>query len=214
MKTYNEKQIHIMQAAVNLFAEQGFTKTSVRQIAEAADVNLAMISYYFGSKQELLEAIFEYNLSQKQLAVDAIMTSITLDLFQKMDGLVDYFIDSVYEKRKFNGIVIRQTAIDVDTNSPIFKKIVESRTVNRKLTESIIKKGQTAGIFRKHIDIVMLSCIIVGAVNHVVANTPYYREVYHIEDGDDKIYKQKVVNKLGKELKTILKTYLRNDKED
>ena len=41
---YNEKQIQIMEAAEELFAEQGFAGTSVRDIAEKAGVNLAMIS--------------------------------------------------------------------------------------------------------------------------------------------------------------------------
>ena len=57
---YSEKQVQIMEAAEKLFAEKGFNGTSVRDIAETADVNLAMISYYFGSKDKLLEAMFTY----------------------------------------------------------------------------------------------------------------------------------------------------------
>ena len=44
-----------MEAAEELFAEKGFSGTSVRDIADAADVNVAMISYYFGSKEKMLE---------------------------------------------------------------------------------------------------------------------------------------------------------------
>ena len=42
---YSEKQWQIMESAEQLFAEQGFNGTSVRDIAEKANVNLAMISY-------------------------------------------------------------------------------------------------------------------------------------------------------------------------
>ena len=57
---YNDKQVQIMEIAEILFAEKGFNGTSVRDIAEKANVNLAMISYYFGSKDKLLEALFGY----------------------------------------------------------------------------------------------------------------------------------------------------------
>ncbi len=45
----------ILNAARDLFAEQGFNGTSTRAIAEASQVNLAMIHYYFGSKEQLYE---------------------------------------------------------------------------------------------------------------------------------------------------------------
>ncbi len=42
---FNDKQIKIMGTAEELFAEKGFSGTSVRDIAEAADVNVAIIAY-------------------------------------------------------------------------------------------------------------------------------------------------------------------------
>ena len=48
----------IFLAAERLFAERGFDGVSVRDIVQAADVNLAAVSYYFGSKSELLLAVF------------------------------------------------------------------------------------------------------------------------------------------------------------
>ncbi|WCN37036.1 forespore capture DNA-binding protein RefZ [Aneurinibacillus uraniidurans] len=47
----------IVDAAAALFDSQGFDRTTVRQIACAADVNVALISYYFKHKQGLLEVI-------------------------------------------------------------------------------------------------------------------------------------------------------------
>ncbi|GEL07330.1 forespore capture DNA-binding protein RefZ [Salisediminibacterium halotolerans] len=50
-------QQRILDAAVARFNVQGFHGTSVRDIAEHADVNQALISYYFGSKHKLMERI-------------------------------------------------------------------------------------------------------------------------------------------------------------
>jgi AcrR family transcriptional regulator len=46
----------ILESAVTLFAERGLGSTSVRDVAGAAAVSLAMVGHYFGSKDELYEA--------------------------------------------------------------------------------------------------------------------------------------------------------------
>ena len=53
-----EARTQLLSAALALFAEQGFAKTSTRAIAQAADVNLAAIRYYFGDKAGLYAACF------------------------------------------------------------------------------------------------------------------------------------------------------------
>ncbi|SMF31254.1 transcriptional regulator, TetR family [Alteromonadaceae bacterium Bs31] len=48
----------ILHAASVLFAERGFAETSLRTITGMADVNLAAVNYHFGSKKELIQAVF------------------------------------------------------------------------------------------------------------------------------------------------------------
>jgi TetR/AcrR family transcriptional regulator, regulator of cefoperazone and chloramphenicol sensitivity len=48
----------LLHAALKLFAEKGFAKTSTREIALAAGANIAAISYYFGDKAGLYRAAF------------------------------------------------------------------------------------------------------------------------------------------------------------
>jgi AcrR family transcriptional regulator len=52
----------LLDAAEELFARGGFAATSVRSIAEQAGVNPAMVHYYFGSKQALLQAVLKRTL--------------------------------------------------------------------------------------------------------------------------------------------------------
>ncbi|TEA76817.1 TetR/AcrR family transcriptional regulator [Allopusillimonas ginsengisoli] len=49
----------ILDAAEQLFAQQGHDNTSMRQITSAAGVNLAAINYHFGSKDGLVQAVFQ-----------------------------------------------------------------------------------------------------------------------------------------------------------
>jgi len=53
-----EARNRLLDAALVLFGEKGFAKTSTREIALAAQVNIAAISYYFGDKAGLYRAVF------------------------------------------------------------------------------------------------------------------------------------------------------------
>ena len=53
-----EARARLLDAALALFAEKGFAKTSTREIALAAHVNVASISYYFGDKAGLYRAVW------------------------------------------------------------------------------------------------------------------------------------------------------------
>ncbi len=48
----------ILDAAESLFADKGFSETSLRQITGKAQVNLAAVNYHFGSKKSLIQAVF------------------------------------------------------------------------------------------------------------------------------------------------------------
>lgn len=50
----------ILEAAGEIFAEQGFRKTTVREICKCSRVNLAAINYYFGDKEQLYLACLKY----------------------------------------------------------------------------------------------------------------------------------------------------------
>ncbi len=53
-----EARNRLLDAALALFAEKGYAKTSTREIALAAQINIASISYYFGDKEGLYKAVF------------------------------------------------------------------------------------------------------------------------------------------------------------
>ncbi len=56
MSTTKDK---ILDAAERLFADHGFSETSLRMITARANVNLASVNYHFGSKKTLIQAVFE-----------------------------------------------------------------------------------------------------------------------------------------------------------
>src|SRR3954470_24235673 len=61
----------LLLAAMRLFAEQGFARTSTREIALAAGTNIASISYYFGDKAGLYRAAFREPAPHPKNDIDA-----------------------------------------------------------------------------------------------------------------------------------------------
>src|SRR3954465_13108271 len=99
---FNEKQIQIIETAERLFAERGFDGTSVRDIADEAGINVAMISYYFGSKEKLLHALFTYRAEGTTQVLEAMLQNKDLDPLQKVNVMIDYFIDKFHNQPGFH----------------------------------------------------------------------------------------------------------------
>jgi AcrR family transcriptional regulator len=59
MKHRSDTGTRVLDVAEELFAEQGLDRVSIRDITKRAGVNLAAINYHFGSKEELVAAVFE-----------------------------------------------------------------------------------------------------------------------------------------------------------
>src|SRR5689334_17452553 len=98
---FSEKQVQIMEIAERLFADRGFDGTSVRDIADEASINVAMISYYFGSKEKLMEALFELRVGSIQGRVETLIKDDSLSPLEKVNMLIDEHIDKVVQKQSF-----------------------------------------------------------------------------------------------------------------
>lgn len=60
--TQTDTRQRIIDAAEKLFAEKGFNNTTMRAITGLAEVNLAAVNYHFGSKESLLQEVFERHI--------------------------------------------------------------------------------------------------------------------------------------------------------
>ncbi len=80
--TEKDTKQKILEAASILFAQNGFSGASIRDIAAKADVNLAAINYHFGGKDNLYWKVFEYNDELLEAGIKKIgeETSSTVEL--------------------------------------------------------------------------------------------------------------------------------------
>lgn len=86
----------LLQAALRLFAQQGFEKTSTREIAETAGTNLAAIKYYFGDKAGLYRSVF-FEMQAKPEDEIARYADPALSLRDALRGLYTGFVEPLRE---------------------------------------------------------------------------------------------------------------------
>ncbi len=72
----NDTVEKILHAATLLFAERGFSETSLRTITGMAEVNLAAVNYHFGSKKALIQAVFSRFLGPMSAKLDTALDDL------------------------------------------------------------------------------------------------------------------------------------------
>jgi len=90
-KSKNTEQ-KIFDAATELFLEKGVDRTSVREIANKAGINLALMNYYFRSKENLFDAIFTMLVKKNTRKLIKILDS-EVGLEEKIRKYVEAYID-------------------------------------------------------------------------------------------------------------------------
>ncbi len=94
-RTRNTEQ-KIFDAATELFLEKGVDRTSVREIAAKAGINLALMNYYFRSKENLFDAIFSMLVKKNSEELIRILNS-DIGLYDKIRQYVHVYIDMLSE---------------------------------------------------------------------------------------------------------------------
>lgn len=175
----NEKQIQILEVAEKLFAENGFDGTSVRQISKEAGVNVAMISYYFGSKEKMLEALLNYRMSDFKIQIENVISKDNSYL-EKVDEIVELVIKRVHKNRRTHKIInFESSKNSLNINLEEYHK---QKTENYKVIESFVKDGQEEGVFSKKINIPLIVPSILGTYFHFYYNKKFYIALHNISD--------------------------------
>lgn len=198
-----------MEAAEELFAEKGFDGTSVRDISDKAGVNLAMISYYFGSKEKLLETLFTYRAESSVLKMESLLHDRASTPLQKVYHLIDYYIDKFQNQTCFHKIMSREQVHNY--RSAITDSIRQFKRRNQSMVQQLIQEGQKKGEFRKNIDIPIMMATLVGTVSHLVTTQHYYREINNLESLSEDDFKKHIKKKLSHHLKFLFKAILTHE---
>ncbi len=206
---FTDKQIQIIETAERLFAERGFDGTSVRDIADEAGINVAMISYYFGSKEKLMEALFELRVGSVKIRVESLLKDESLSPIEKVNMLIDEHIERVMQKQPFFRIML---GVQVTNKNPAILKAANNVKIrNAEVVAELIKDGQKKGVFKKKVDVILMLNTMVGTVSQCMMSQQYYREFNHQLDMPDEEFQVIIKRRLSIHIKTLFKAILTNE---
>lgn len=160
-----DKKEHIMQVAMELFAEKGFEGTSIRDLAHRADVNIAMINYYFGSKEKLFEMLLENKARFMRDKVESIQNDKTISEFEKINLIIEGYVNRFLSQPDFHRVL--QQELLVTQRVILHQNVIDLFVKNTECVVSIIEKGIRKKIFKK-VDPQLLFATIIGTINQLM----------------------------------------------
>lgn len=198
-----DKKASILEAAEMLFSERGYEATSTRHIAKEAGANMAMINYYFGSK----EGVFMEIISKRIIDFNTQLTSINQDNLSGMEKLlkvIEGYASRVLHNHCFHKMMHRE--LSLPHRPEMFFKIKNAMAENLLVIETIINNGITDGSFRQ-IDVRMLIATIMGTISNVAISPSKvtYGTTLDINNEEDR---EVITLRLIDHLKDLIITYL------
>jgi AcrR family transcriptional regulator len=200
-----DKKEHIINHAVELFAEKGFEGTSIRDLAAKAGVNVAMVNYYFGSKEKLFESMLALKSYYTRGVLDEIAKNNALAAIEKIDLVIDTYINRLFLNRKFHRVIHQELMLS--KREPLQQAIVDILYPNSLIIRSIIEAGIKKRVFKK-VDPPLVIATLTGTINQVLLSKKMCNKLLNREDGYVPYEDAKFRKRVGDHLKQVMRAHL------
>lgn len=134
----------IKEEARKLFQEKGFDAVRTREIAEAAGINSALLHYYFRSKERLFHIIMVESINEMFSFLQQIINDVTTTLSQKIDMIVNGYIDVIKENPNLALFVLNElntNSSQIISESGIEKAMLVESSLFEQINEQFEKKS-------------------------------------------------------------------------
>jgi TetR/AcrR family transcriptional regulator, fatty acid metabolism regulator protein len=157
-----DRRRQILDAAVKVFARNGFHRARVGDIAEEAGVAYGLVYHYFSSKEALLETIFRDTWTQMLARVREVENS-RADASEQVRQVTALLLRTWRRDPDLVRVLVREV-----TRSPHVQQEIEEITEGMKALERIIERGQETGEFRSQIDPRLGAVVFYGALDEIL----------------------------------------------
>lgn len=200
-----DKQTVILSAAMKLFGQKGFEGTSVRDIASVAEVNPAMISYYFGSKEKLFEKLVEHKASYLKGVFEELVNNTSLSQMEKLTIVIDRYIERMFQSPQFNHLLHRELSLE---RRPQLKNAISDILLRNFVSvRKIIQDGVEKGEFKK-VDAELTIASVLGTINHMLSSEVMCRKMLQKGKDFNPFQSKKLKERIGEHLKQLMRSHL------
>jgi len=173
-----DRRRQILDAAVRVFARQGFNSCRVSDIAREANVAYGLVYHYFDSKDQVLNELFVERWSLLLQAIEEI-DSRPVEPREKLDAVAGFIIDSYRHDPELMKVIIIE--VTRAANSFTRTHLPEIRQAYD-LIAKIVRDAQSDGYFRADVDPDFASMWFYGAIEQLL--TGWVFEIIPDGDGD------------------------------
>jgi TetR/AcrR family transcriptional regulator, fatty acid metabolism regulator protein len=160
-----DRRRQILDAAVRVFARQGFHACRVSDIAREAGVAYGLVYHYFNSKEQVLNELFSERWSLLLAAVDEI-DARPIPPREKLDAVAGFIIDSYrHEPELMKVIIVEVTRAANSFGRTHLPEISQAYD----LIAKIVSDAQASGDFRDDIDPLIASMWFYGAIEQLLS---------------------------------------------
>jgi len=117
----------IKEAARKVFIKKGYAATRTRDIAEEAGINLALLNYYFRSKEKLFQEVMSEKFQQLFSAILPVINNEDLSLEEKVEVLAENYINLLLENQDLPLFVLSEIRV----NPERFREAVQVQKILR-----------------------------------------------------------------------------------
>ncbi len=206
-----DKKDHILDVAERIFSDLGFDGASTRMISGEAGVNMAMLNYYFGSKEGLFLAIFERKIASFQALLQNIGNDERFTSWDKLSMFIDSYVERVVVNNCFQKLINREMSIG--KRGDLTDKITQILMTNVLELKKIFDEGVKNGSFDKNTDTQLLTATIFGTKNYIINMPNISSKMFGHDIRDEKFLEEKLKPRIKKYMKRLLKAYLMNDND-
>ena len=114
MERNNNTEQKIKEAARVVFTRKGFAATRTRDIAEESGFNLALINYYFRSKQQLFEMVMIEHIQLFFHSILGLLNDPDTDFEEKLEHLAGHYIDMLIKNPDLPVFVLGEIRSDAE----------------------------------------------------------------------------------------------------
>lgn len=132
----------IVDAALELFTERGYTKTTMRAVAERAEVSLGNTYYYFASKEHLVQGYYERMQSEHAAAVERDLAGIT-SLADRWKASEQAFVGVSREYHRFAGKFFALAAEPSSPMNPFSPESLPARAAATDIMRTVVDGSDT-----------------------------------------------------------------------
>ncbi len=104
----------IIKAASKLFTQKGYAATKTREIAEEANINLALLNYYFGSKERLYKEVVKNNLGMLLEVMIPILSDEKVSLEEKVVTIAENYTQLLLEHEELPIFILNEWTVNED----------------------------------------------------------------------------------------------------